>query len=103
MRTLQPLSAFVELRRRLLLAELQAADLVGRSADVGKIKAEFAGLLLQPADALMIRVGHGRLIGGYRCGPDAFENQMNVVKRRLSELETEVAQWQATHAAARKG
>ena len=93
------LREFVELRGRLLRAELAAALLVGRTQDAGAIRAEMRFLEVQPQDAMMVRVGHGRAVSGSSLSAQAnFENQSNVAKRRLVELEAEVAAWQAARA-----
>lgn len=86
---------FVELRAKLLRAELETAVLVGRTADVGTLKAELRGLQTEPGTALMIRVAPGRLVsGGTRSAAD-FANQASATQRRLTELEDEVRQWRA--------
>lgn len=92
---------FVALRRRLLLAELETAILVGRNSDAGIIRGELRSLEVFPYDALMSRVSIGRTVARSASARSAlpslkdFEREMEAVQRRLSELAAEVRTWRA--------
>ena len=95
---------FVALRRKLLLAELKVARTVGRNKDADTIGAELRSLEVSPADALLTRVKIGLAVagsrpttgpGGHDIGPRALASQMEAAKRRLAELDAELAEWRS--------